>query len=132
MEGGGEAASGDDGEALAPELCDEIERLCAAHWAAADAAGAHVVALLDSFTVIGPHGAHAAMVFELLGPTLLAELQTHGPLPADAARRAPGYPPPLLRRARSRRRARLADGLGFTERPRRRVRDALRAARGRS
>eukprot|EP00634_Sargassococcus_sp_CCMP2135_P010816 CAMPEP_0198657120 /NCGR_PEP_ID=MMETSP1467-20131203/11310_1 /TAXON_ID=1462469 /ORGANISM="unid. sp., Strain CCMP2135" /LENGTH=556 /DNA_ID=CAMNT_0044393213 /DNA_START=243 /DNA_END=1910 /DNA_ORIENTATION=- len=41
----------------------------------------HVVKLIEHFYVVGPHGNHVCMVFELLGHTLLRKLQEYGTLP---------------------------------------------------
>lgn len=35
----------------------------------------HVVTLLDNFEIVGPHGKHVCMVFEVLGENLLQLLQ---------------------------------------------------------
>ena len=47
----------------------------------------HVVELLEHFYVAGPHGNHVCMVFELLGRTLLHEIQDRGALEVSETKR---------------------------------------------
>ena len=72
------------------EILDRIAKAEGARLArgGADGAKGHcgVVRLLNHFKVVGPHGQHVAMAFELLGETLLSLLQRRGPLPAHVVK----------------------------------------------
>ena len=72
------------------EILDRIAKAEGARLARGGPEGAKghcgVVRLLNHFKVVGPHGQHVAMAFELLGETLLSLLQRRGPLDARAVK----------------------------------------------